>query len=358
MAKDNYKDVVIDNDAIVNTNAEQDVPTFPEGEQKREFVKETVTTPEGEVLSTERLGEKNGELSPNPSFPYIEYIVYEGERYLSSSSLYNQYITALEKEKDGEVLTDFEKKLLEDAVLCRSSQITEERNNPFDEKDVYENADQDGIKVHTQPHNFVGGIFVNGKPVSVSGDEESSDDTNVYRFNRGDVLTEEIAAKLKSGDIILVENHNYVINKINSDHAWFRGQYTDGSVEGKITTLLLNWEEGEELTITSNEVSGGGGTQLYKHRIEIPSGYGYMELVSTRGTPYTSIDEIVNSQIIFSNQCVVNDFGIKLTCVCGIASELGVYQLLGYTTADTSHSLKYYNLDNTKLQFPSSVTEL
>ena len=223
---------------------------------------------------------------------------------------------------------------------------------------VNTNADQDGIKVHRDPHNFVGGLFVNGKPVSVSGDEESSDDTNVYRFNRGDVLTEEIAAKLKSGDIILVENHNYVINKINSDHAWFRGQYTDGSVEGKITTLLLNWEEGEELTITSNEVSGGGGTKLYQHRIEIPSEYGYMELVSTRGTPYTSIDEIVNSQIIFGNNCVVNDFGIRLTCVCGVANELGVYQLIGYSTVDTGHTLKYYNLDNTKLQFPSSITEL
>ena len=97
---------------------------------------------------------------------------------------------------------------------------------------------------------------------------------------------------------------------------------------------------------------------MYQHRIEIPSEYGYMELVSTRGTPYTSIDEIVNSQIIFGNNCVVNDFGIRLTCVCGVANELGVYQLIGYSTVDTGHTLKYYNLDNTKLQFPSSITEL
>ncbi len=239
-----YKDIVIDNDAIVNTAPEElpeEAHNIPQGEFKPKKIYEV----ERDVLENKdesvKVGEKQGTLNPNPGY---------GEDEETKPSI-KTYPVKGEVEIDGGTF-----------------------------------ADQPGIRVERGPVNFVGGLFVKGKPVGTA--EEGSDDSNVYRFSQNEVMTEEIAATLKSGDVLLVNNMAFVINKINSDHTWFRGFYTDGSVEGKVSVALLNWEDTgtKQLTITWNEVSGGGGTKLYHHDIYGDNIIDYIEIISTRSEPY------------------------------------------------------------------------
>lgn len=221
-----YIDVVPDQpvDESFNHEArELDVPEFPQGKQHVVTTKVTVADENGNLCEKE-VGVSQGRLSPNPGY---------GE--------------------DGETKDATKTKLVKGEVHVDGGEF----------------VNQEGIRVERGPVNFVGGLFVKGKPVGTA--EEGSDDSNVYRFSQNEVMTEEIAATLKSGDVLLVNNMAFVINKINSDHTWFRGFYTDGSVEGKVSVALLNWEDTgtKQLTITWNEVSGGGGIKLYHHDITL-----------------------------------------------------------------------------------------
>lgn len=208
-----YIDVVPDqpvDESFNHVARELDVPDFPQGKQHVVKTKVTVADENGNLCEKE-VGTSQGRLSPNPGY---------GE--------------------DGETKDATKTKLVKGEVHVDGGEFVNQR----------------GIRVQREPVNYIGGLFVKGKPVNP---EEGSDDSNVYRFAVGEVMTEEIAGLLKSGDVLLVNNMAFVINKINSDHAWFRGFFTDGSVEGKVSVALLNWEDTgtKKLTITWNEVSKG-----------------------------------------------------------------------------------------------------
>lgn len=119
-----YIDVVPDQPIAEGYNSEErelDVPDFPQGEQKVKTVKVEVEDIESGEKVAKKLGEYQGELSPNPGY---------GE--------------------DGETKDATKIHLVEESIPADGGKF----------------VDQNGIRVEREPVNYVGGLYVKGKPVN------------------------------------------------------------------------------------------------------------------------------------------------------------------------------------------------
>ena len=86
-----------------------------------------------------------------------------------------------------------------------------------------------------------------GKPI-VSGSVDTSKLATIHNYEEGTVLTTDILDEVKSGDIVKVNQLEFVVNnKVNQTPRSITGKCIGQIVGDSITIYELNWEVGEEL---------------------------------------------------------------------------------------------------------------
>lgn len=70
----------------------------------------------------------------------------------------------------------------------------------------------------------------------------------IHNFEESTILTDEILAKVKSGDIVKVLQMEFIVNnKINQSPRSITGSIVGAALENSLTILKLDWVKGEAL---------------------------------------------------------------------------------------------------------------
>ena len=118
-----------------------------------------------------------------------------------------------------------------------------------------------------------------GKLIGAGGSSEGS--VAIHNFAEGTILTEEILSKVKSGDILKVNNMEFVVNnKTNQTPRSITGKMIGAVSESTITIIELDWVIGEELEPTITQVSGGGVDTDVSVHISTDSGSTWGDAIS------------------------------------------------------------------------------
>lgn len=110
--------------------------------------------------------------------------------------------------------------------------------------------------------------IVENKLLEIEQGYDTSKFAQVHNFEEATILTDDILAEVKSGDIVKVANMEFVVNnKVNQSPRSITGKMV-GVISGtSITIAKLDWVKGEELEpelITMNAVDG---VKVYLHEL-------------------------------------------------------------------------------------------
>lgn len=171
MLDTDYKDIVIDNDAIVNT-------------EPAELPEEAQNIPQG----------VKPELNPNPGY---------GE--------------------DGKTVSAIKTDLKEGA-----------RGTP-----VEVNTNQKPIVVKQEPHNFIGGLYVNGKPVNIDDFDDKGFDILELSNLSGTLTNEEFALALSDYCAIKVSTQYYYKDISSADYLVYKAATRVGSNDTYVESIVI-----------------------------------------------------------------------------------------------------------------------
>lgn len=80
---------------------------------------------------------------------------------------------------------------------------------------------------------------------------ELSKRATIHNFEEATILTDEILAKVKSGDIVKMASMEFVVNnKVNQTPRSITGKIVDVATEATLTIIILNWVKGQALEPT------------------------------------------------------------------------------------------------------------
>lgn len=116
--------------------------------------------------------------------------------------------------------------------------------------------------------------------------------STIHNFEEATILTDKILEEVKSGDIVKVNQMEFIVNnKPNENPRSITGTLVGEATESSVTIIKLNWIKGAALEPTMTTVSGDGGTQLYKHHIDLNEDEDCIEYIDNSSTPLTTIPD-------------------------------------------------------------------
>lgn len=118
-------------------------------------------------------------------------------------------------------------------------------------------SSQKAIENQSPKGNFVNTITVDEvKDIAKKENEDTpvlpDNVAQIHNFEEGTILTDEILAKIKSGDIVKVLQMEFIVNnKVNQSPRSITGSMVGAALENSLTILKLDWVKGEALEPTS-----------------------------------------------------------------------------------------------------------